>query len=413
MWMWWITLALASGDAELARLEAAAAAEHDSLPALEARADALRARAEVAGAWPDPMLAVEYSNVPVTSFSLRDHAMAGVQLKVQQTFHPAGWSAAKRSVLAAAAVGVDAHREEVALQLRVAVRTAFWELTRTRHLERVTQEHLARTLELLDAARSTYELGRGTQHAMLRLEVLRDRLGDDIVGFQRTDRVLRAGLAGAIGAAPPVEVVTPDTLEPLAPPLRADWRAVVAEHRPAVDRLDAEGRTADAMAAAARQDRFIDPTAWVGYRIRSLASTTDPGVDLVSLGVSVPVPSGSGRRARGEEAAAAASRRASDHDRDALLDRSDAGFDAVMARWERSYEQTGTYSDRLLPSARTALESVFSDFTVGRAEFGTLYDAEIELLTLDRAWIAATVDTHLQEAAGLAILGVMPLEAAP
>ena len=50
-----------------------------SIRALEQRV--LRARS-----WPDPMLAVEVSNVPVDSWVLGDHAMSGLQFKLQQTF---------------------------------------------------------------------------------------------------------------------------------------------------------------------------------------------------------------------------------------------------------------------------------------------------------------------------------------
>jgi hypothetical protein len=60
-------------------LVAEAAAAHPSLQALEASERALRERAEVAGSWGDPVVALEYSNAPISSLSISDHPMAGLQ----------------------------------------------------------------------------------------------------------------------------------------------------------------------------------------------------------------------------------------------------------------------------------------------------------------------------------------------
>ncbi|MEC7949158.1 MAG: hypothetical protein VX265_16430, partial [Myxococcota bacterium] len=71
-----------------------AVAANPALQALQHQAAALSARAEVAGAWSDPVVGVEYSNVPVLEPTLRAHPMGGLQFRVQQQLQTAGWSAA-------------------------------------------------------------------------------------------------------------------------------------------------------------------------------------------------------------------------------------------------------------------------------------------------------------------------------
>jgi len=158
------------------RLAQAAVDVHPGLDALAARADALAQRAQTAGAWSDPQLALEWSNVPLSTLSLADSPMSGAQLRLEQQLRPPGWSRHRRSSAELTAQAAGHAQDEAALQLRVHVHRTWWMLVRAHHLQRVTQQHLARTEELLAAVRTRYETGVGDQHAILRLQVQRDLL---------------------------------------------------------------------------------------------------------------------------------------------------------------------------------------------------------------------------------------------
>ena len=133
--------------------------------------------------WKDPMVAVEYSNVPLSSPVLSAHAMSGLQLRVQQTLPARGASSLEGEVKSARVDAAGLAVEEAALQLRAAVGTTWWALARTRLLREVTEQHVQRTEELLTAVRSRYEVGAVGQHAVLRIEVLRDQLRDELAEF--------------------------------------------------------------------------------------------------------------------------------------------------------------------------------------------------------------------------------------
>lgn len=403
--------AFAGGPAsaqELEGLVAEALAASPSLVALAAGEQALRARAEVAGAWPDPMLGVEYSNVPIGTLSIADHPMAGVQLKLQQTVKSPGWSAQARQVGALSADAAAQERAEAALALSTAVRVSWWSLTRTRLLEAVTEAHIAYLDELLTAALYRYEVGAAGQSAVLRLELLRAGLSDEIGEYRRAEAALEGALTGALARSPGAGFETPSAVTPAPPPAARDWAAQATDSRPMFAAKAARIAAAEAGAELARLDARVDPAIWAGYRLRTVETETDPGVDLVSIGLGVPIPVGSRRRARAEQGASLEVAAAERAGLEAVGDAVEAEMAAVLARWARSHQKAGTYREALIPAARAARDATLSDYAVGAAGFAALLEAEVVLLDLERAWIAAAVETHLQQARATALLGVAP-----
>ena len=394
-------------------LVAEALAGSPTVASLRHRQGALRARAAVAGAWPDPLASVEYSNAPVDRWTLSEHPMSGLQLRIQQTLRPLRWSGRRRAVGALQADMGSYAVEEGKLMVALAVRRAWWSLARTRALQRLTEEHLHRTDELLDAVRSRYETGTVGQHAVLRLEVLDQRLSDELGDFERRITELEAALDQASSRDEAASYPTPTRLEALAPPAEVDWLALAEQHRPRLARLRAEERLAEEAARLARSEATPDANLWVGYRLRSVVSDTDASTDLVSLGIGLPIPTGSGRRASGDRAAALEDGKAARSLYRAAQDDIAASMATIIATWRRAADKTRVYDQALMPAARSALETARADFTVGRADFASVFGAEVELIELERARVAAAVDCHIQHAEATAVIGVAPPRGTP
>jgi outer membrane protein TolC len=89
----------------------------------------------------------------------------------------------------------------------------------------------------------------------------------------------------------------------------------------------------------------------------------------------------------------------------AELDRIESDLTAIHARWARAFEQVIAYRENLTPAAGAALETAFTDYSVGRADFANLFEAEVALLDLERTLVSATVQTHIQAAAADASVG--------
>ena len=144
------------------------------------------------------------------------------------------------------------------------------------------------------------------------------------------------------------------------------------------------------------------------YRVRTVDTPLDDGTDQVSAGFSIPIPWGSAKRSRAERAAQLQVARAERARLAAELDRIESDLAAIHARWTRAFEQAVEYRDNLTPDARATLETSFSDYTVDRADFATLFEAEVALLDLERTLLSSTAETHIQAAAADATIGIAP-----
>jgi outer membrane protein TolC len=377
-----------------------------SLEALRARVAELDAMAGAAGSWSDPMIGIEYSNTPIDSFSLDDHPMSAVQLQAQQTLPPWGWTDLREQVAASRTRAGEHALAEAQSQLRREVFELFWKLSLSRMLEGITRQHVARVEELLEAVRARDETGEAGQHQLLRLGVLRDRLRDDLGDFVRADQELGAALSRTLSRESSHDFATPVALQPR--PVAgnvADWLALARQERPELKRLEQSVRTAETAAELARVDGRPDVTVWLKYRVRQIDTAMDDGTDQVSAGFSIPIPWGSAQRSRAEQTAQRHAARAGRARLAAELDRIEADLESIHARWARAYEQALEYQERLIPSASATLEASFSDYSVGRADFAALFEAEVALLDLERIQLTATAQTHIQAAAADAVIG--------
>ncbi len=398
---------LAAAEDTAGSLAAEALGANPTLDARRAQVEQLSAMAQVAGAWPDPMLAIELSNVPTSSFALGGHGMSGVQLRASQTTRPLRWSSMQHELGDAQTEVAQQALVEAEWQLGATVERLYWRLTLSRLLRAVTEEHLARTQELHSAVLARYEVGKAGQHAVLRLEVLRDRLADSLDDFERTDAVLTAALTRATGRTAGA-FETPTEIAPLSPPPDGAWAGLAQTHRPELARMQAQVRQHEAAAQLARNEGMPDLSFWLGYRVRTFTGASDSGTDLVSAGLSVPLGLNSSRKASGLAAAHLHSAEGSRAAYAAELDRIDEQLASVTARWHRAFSKAGTYDIGLLPAARATLDTTLSDYTLDKADFASLYDAQVVLLDLERAWLIATVETHLQRTEALAVLGTTP-----
>jgi cobalt-zinc-cadmium efflux system outer membrane protein len=408
--LWLVALATSASafdDPEALAKEALAA--NPGLEARRARIAELAELASAAGTWKDPVIGLEYLNVPVDSFSLDDHPMSTLQIRAQQTLPPWGWSRLREHAAESRTLASEHALAEAENRLRGQVSVIYWKLTLSRMLEEVTRAHVSRTEELLRAVRARYETGAAGQHEILRLQVLRDRLSDDLGDFTRADRELRAALSRTLSRPADTPFDTPKELG-LARVTGApsDWLALAREKKPELRRIEESIRTEESGAELAHRERVPDVTVFLAYRVRQIDTPLDDGTDQMSAGISVPIPWGSWKRSRASRAARLEAARGGRARLAAEVDRIESQLEATHARWTRAFEQAVVYRDHLTPDARDALEATLTDYTVGKADFATLFQSEVDLLDLERTKRSATVQTHIEQAVARETIGATP-----
>jgi outer membrane protein TolC len=380
-------------------------------PRIEARRahiERLSALANVAGTWTDPMVSIEYLNVPVDSFRIDERVPSGLQFQLQQKLPAWGWSSAAANVADGRVAASRFATREAELQLRSVVEVLFWKLTLSNQLEAVTNDHVQRTRELLDAVTANYEVGRVGQNAVLRLQVLRDRLEDNLGDFERAEREISAALVRAAVRPVGTRFDTPGETAPIALEETATgWLEQARRSRPLLGRLREEVGIERKAAQLARIKTRPDVNVWFKYRVRTIDTPMDDGTDFVSLGLAVPIPWGSLIRGRGEEAAHLHGERSAQARLSAALDSITFNLTAIEASWSRAFDKATRYRDHLIPAARATVETTLSDFSVGKADFASLYESEVELLELERAYLNATIVTYQQRTLAGAETGML------
>lgn len=365
------------------------------IEALEAQVAAMDALVERAGVRPDPSAAVEYSNVPLTTPWPGEHPMSGVQLKVSQTLLAPGKIDARVAEARQRVRSTQARVATLQNQLAGEVATGWHRLSLVRQMRLITGEHVNLVQQLIDVVKVSYEVGRASQHELLQLQTLHDRLVDDLRDFDRRERALVARLNAALHRAPDTAVMTPATTWTAPPGPRAELVAAVETHpmlRQLAQSAEVEARAAD----RALREQDPDFTVSAGYRLRRATAMGDAGEDFLSLGLSMPLPwfwnderwvsQATSHRARARSLRANATNR-----RDRLVGEVDAG----LADLERALQKVKTYEGELVDLAHRALDSTFAAYRVARAGFSQLYQAELALLDLERAAVMARTDAAL------------------
>ena len=376
-----------------------ALAANPNLSALTSQIEALEASAEGSRRIKDPMVGVEYSNVPWNSPTLGNSPMSGVQLRVQQTLPAPGVNDARQAASLARVDVREAALSEGQARLAYTVRSGFWRLAYVRAQRQVTVSHIELVAEMRQAVEGRYVAGFVDQSALIRLSLLHDRLEDTLFDHDRDARVLQAGLNAAAARPPQTPIDTPPLNDAVAPTDKTVEMLldVAKSQRGVLRQYQAEQVAAERMADLAKRQRSPELSVWAGYRLRS-NNLADGGADFLTVGFGGTLPFDYAGRYAAEHKQAEHTAEAALHSYDGALDTLTSDLDAAMARWQRANQRASTYANDLIPLGKSALDTTMASFQTGRATFESLYQAEVALLELERALLAARAETWLQSA---------------
>jgi len=377
-----------------------------AVKSIERQIASLQYKADTAVLWSDPVFAVEYSNVPWDSWALGESPMSGVQFKVLQKLTLPGKNE-RRSRAARGETKIKRWElQERRNQLRASVKRSYWSLALVRELRNINDRHIELVGQLIATVQVKYQVGKVGQHDLLTLEVLKKKLEDDLGDFDQKERELVAALNEALHREGTEKITTPEEASPME--VRRDASTLLrlaAEHRPLLKGIRARSGWHRLAADKADYERWPDITAWAGYRVRTSAGA-DPGADFFTVGFSVPLPfdyTGRADAQREQHLALAAS---ADESYRAALDGIRASLAASLAAWQRAAEKALNYSVNIIPSADQTLKATLAAYQTDRADFASLYQAEVQLLQFERAARTAQATTQIERSQVEASVGL-------
>ena len=384
---------------DLPALLATMRAANPTLQAERLRTEALGTRSRQVSALPDPTFMFTYQPFPV----LTARGTQRTQWRVEQMIPFPGKLGLKGELADLNADIAGYETETFAQDLAFQIKEAYYELYRIQRQEALIHDFQDRLRDFEEVAATQFEVGRGTQQAILKAQLERNTLSKRALDFARLRRTAAERLSRLldrpVAATPEAEI----RVEP--PPLPAlDVEALAAlalRERPEADALETAAMRAETQIALARK-QFL-PDFGVSVTFFDIGASDVPpsadGRNALGIGLSVKVPLQRGRlHAALEEARLG--RRSVAARQQALETAFRTQIADLMTRLRQEDAQLQLYREVLIPQAETALSATLSAYTTARTDFLNLLDAERMLFTL-RAGYEDTLARYLTAAAAL------------
>jgi outer membrane protein TolC len=361
-------------------------AANPSLQAARLRADALQRERAQASALPDPTMGIAYQPYPIITARGAQRS----QWQLQQSIPFPGTRRLRGEVAELRADVAEADAATIAHDLALQVKETYYTLYRVQEQERLIRRFQDELDGFESSASAQYEVGRGTQQAILKAQIERGRLALRLEQLaeewtsarQRLARLI--GRSTADGLTGPVHVPPPDSVS-----LRSGGEMAL-QQRPEADALRWSQQQANRQEALARKAFWPDFTIGLQYvDIQSYdLGPTMTGRDALAVRLGIKVPLWRDKlRAQVSEAQIEARR--AETQLEALELDIRTRLNDLRERLQRQQRQLTLMNDTLIPQAETALEATLNAYSTGRTDFLDLLDAERTLFQLQMEYEAA------------------------
>ncbi len=377
---------------------------------LAARAawQAARERPSQVRALPDPRLGVGVMNMP-TSFSFSADEMTMKQVQVSQMFP---WFGKRGLRGEAAAQEAEAFRQrylETANRVVRELREAWYEYYFVGEQARLVEANLGVLAQFIDVAKAAYVPGMGKQADVLRAQTQHTKMLDERLMVEREQATVASRLRSLLDRPPGSEIAQPTELTAPEPP---SWEAgellrQALERRPMLKEAEAmtQARRRDVELARKEYWPDVEIMAAYGQRDEVMGQALD---DMLSAALTINVPIW--RRAKLDPAVREtrlAEQEASETYQ-AGVNEIEFSLWQALARARRAKESVSLYDTGILPQARLTVESTLSGYRVGKLDFLSLLEAQMNLYSSEVARARALTDYSQAVAEIEYVIGLAP-----
>lgn len=399
----WTSTSIADQRLPLTIAEAGdlALANEPGQAALLAQAEAMQEQAVAAGQLPDPTMRLGVGNYPVESGGFSTEGMTQAQLGFRQAFPRArSFDTQRYDAQAEAFVSSAGARSRDVL---TATRKAWLDTYYAEQAHALVTESRPLFADLVTVTRSSYGVGRKSQHDVLRAELELSRLDDRLIEIDRARAQAQAALSRWLGqdAYRPVAAKLPGWN--LLPPIE-DLRAGLEAH-PALAAADAGVEAKQAAVRAAEERKKPGWALDVGYGYREgYLPSGDPRSDMVSVSVTVDLPFFAKSRQDRKLAAALGERRAAESTKAETRARLASEMHAEYARWTDLTRRIALYETQILDQSQGRAQAALLAYQSDAGDFSDVMRARIDDLNIRIEYIRLQVE-RAQSYAVLANLG--------
>ena len=268
-----------------------ALAGNPGLAEIKARAEALAAIPEQAGALPDPTINVGLLNVPTSSFNLHQEDMTMMEMGVSQTIPFPGKRALREKVAEHEAMASAESVEEARLRLTRDVKLNWWRLFYYDRTLKLLNEAEGFFQQLIDIAQANYKVGKGAQQEVMMAQLELSKLKSETLDFQGQRGSETAKLNALLDRYVETPLIIPGETSFKLPELlgaKLQNKALLA--RPLFAQHGRMLEAAKAKVELAQSDFYPDFTVGGGYAFRQNTPTGQGRSDFASVQLSMNVP---------------------------------------------------------------------------------------------------------------------------
>jgi len=283
-----------SPEASALTLETAitkALAGNPGLAEIKARAEALAAIPEQAGALPDPTVNVGLLNVPTSSFNLHQEDMTMMEMGISQTIPFPGKRALREKVAEHEAMASAESVEEARLRLTRDVKLNWWRLFYYDRTLKLLSEAEGFFQQLIDIAQANYKVGKGAQQEVMMAQLELSKLKSETLDFLGQRGAESAKLNALLDRDVGTPLIIPSETTFKLPELaRATLQNKALQLRPLFAQHGKMLEAAKAKVELAQSDYYPDFTVGGGYAFRQNTPTGQGRSDFASVQLSMNVP---------------------------------------------------------------------------------------------------------------------------
>ena len=372
-----------------------ALAGNPGLGEIKARAEALAAVPEQAGALPDPTVNVGLLNVPTSSFNLHQEDMTMMEMGVSQTIPFPGKRALREKVAEHEAMASAESVEEARLRLTRDVKLNWWRLFYYDRTLKLLNEAEGFFQQLIDIAQANYKVGKGAQQEVMMAQLELSKLKSETLDFlgQRgaESAKLNALLDRDVGTPLIIPGETTFKLPELAGAKLQDKsllaRPLFAQHGRMLE-------AAKAKVELAQSDFYPDFSVGGGYAFRQNTPTGQGRSDFASVQLSMNVPIYANHKQ-----AKAVDQRKSEllQEQYALKDehhKIQAEIEAKAAEYQQTRKKLLLLEHEILPQALQAVNSLLSGYQVSQKGFTDLLRTQLSYFQYQIQYWQALTNTQ-------------------
>ena len=400
----------------LSALVADALANNPELKASESRWQMFASKVKQAGAFDDPMVMLKVQSTPARQpFVFNKDTQSAKVIGISQQIPFLGKRGLRRDV---ARFEADSYRwafEERKLELTRMVKESYYQIWAVDKGLEIVGKNLNLLSDFITITELKYSVGQGVQQDIFKAGLEKSKMVEMQITLQQQRKSLEATLNYLLcrSGNTPVGPVADFTL-PFITLSSEQLNAAAIDQRPQVKSLASLMEKGEASRRLARREFYPDFNLSAEYMIRDAVSemATDPGDNMVSIGITFNLPVLQGKR-QGMVAESTFEKAMATEELNALKNSISYTINESLAQLERRRKLVELYKGGLIPQAKQSLESALISYRVGKVDFLTLLDSRMNLFNLERelnesqaeymmklAQLEAAIGTDLTAASG-------------